>query len=560
MTIEPFKNAEKLELVTQRPDLRRDLHVYVDFVGEREVKRGHRDNAFPRTEARRLAKMLSDPLAEEQISRDVSSQWLDYVDDVALRLGFVNYDTKGVYAGYTSSAPSYPDNFIEVDRKAYAEYAKKTLALQETQLLDTLLQQGAGGASEFFSHPVLGRLDRFSSRGCATGVVPTIDFPQARRFLLKLLAELPCGEWLSTESLIKHLKREHPFFLIPRKFTVANKWDRNAGRYDNFCEGDPYKKQETVKPSDPDAFERVEGRYVERFLEGIPNLLGYVDLGYAKRVPGTPPMLNVIPAFRVSERLRRALSGTITEPTVRVTPNFEVYVQSDLYPSSVITQLEPLAELVSADTTTVYRLRKQKVAAARAADHSLDVVRRLESLSSSPLPDNVRRELADWSEHSEKFVLYTGCSLLETEPEVAVPVKFQVAQISPGTYVVRSAKSLFSELEQQERMPLQFTHGEAAFKSLPDGVCSLLRGKKRKKVEPVAKPQVTLMRVARVQLLCPDREFLQRLQTVLAGAGCPVEADSRNLSLAFSDRYEPDVRKAIQTLGSDYRVKVENQG
>ena len=31
-----------------------------------------------------------------------------------------------------------------------------------------------------------------------------------------------------------------------------------------------------------------------------------------------------------------------------------------------------------------------------------------------PLPANVGRELSDWSAHSDKFILYSNCALLET--------------------------------------------------------------------------------------------------------------------------------------------------
>jgi len=75
----------------------------------------------------------------------------------------------------------------------------------------------------------------------------------------------------------------------------------------------------------------VEGRYVERFLESIPNLLRYVDVAYARQRPeGVYPSRGYLQAFRVSERLQRALEGRIAEATLRVTSTFEVYVQSQL--------------------------------------------------------------------------------------------------------------------------------------------------------------------------------------------------------------------------------------
>ena len=43
MEIEPIDVA-RLEIPTRLPDLRRDLHVFVDYVRDREVKRSHRGN------------------------------------------------------------------------------------------------------------------------------------------------------------------------------------------------------------------------------------------------------------------------------------------------------------------------------------------------------------------------------------------------------------------------------------------------------------------------------------------------------------------------------------
>ena len=39
-----------LDVVTAVPDLRRDLHVFVDYVRAREVKRSHRGNALSKAD------------------------------------------------------------------------------------------------------------------------------------------------------------------------------------------------------------------------------------------------------------------------------------------------------------------------------------------------------------------------------------------------------------------------------------------------------------------------------------------------------------------------------
>src|SRR5262245_60966562 len=102
----PIVNLESIDVAsldvdTALPDLRRDLHVFVDFVRERAVKRSHRGNALSKADAKRLARLLSDPDAVREADEDGSSVWIEFVDEVALRLGFIHYDTKGQYAGYT---------------------------------------------------------------------------------------------------------------------------------------------------------------------------------------------------------------------------------------------------------------------------------------------------------------------------------------------------------------------------------------------------------------------------------------------------------------------------
>ena len=561
MNIERIKGASKLETVTDRPDIRRDLHVFVGYVRDRVVKRGHRDNALSKADSRRLAKLVSDPEAEAEVQEDGYSTWVDFVDEFARRLGLVQYDTEGVYAGYTSREPSYPDNFIEFDAKTYDKLTSKRPAQQEQHLLDSLLARGQGGGSEFFGTSALGRLDGFSTWGSATGVVPTLDFTAVRRFLLDMLVRCPAGEWLSVASLVEHLKKDHPYFLIPKKPQVKNKWDRNKGRYSNFHESKHHWGHEiNIGNKEPDAFERVEGRYVERFLEGIPNLLGYVDVAYAKRCPkGVYPSLGYLKAFRVSERLHRALNGKIAEPALRVTPNFDVYVQSEVYPARLLRDLAPVCDLVSDDTTMVFRLDRKRVTAACAADSKLDVTRLLESLSDEPLPANVRRELSDWSAHSDKFVLYSGFALLETKDKTADVERYRVENIAAGIDVVRSPAALYKELEKQQLAPLRIEHGDKSFAALPPKTRSVFPRKAAGKRRREPKTKVTLMRVTRVQLMCPDRDFLDRLQRLLAERNCPVEADRKRLSLAYSNQHEKEVNQAIRTLKKEFEVTIDER-
>ncbi len=560
VSLEPIDVAS-LDIATGLPDVRRDIHVFVDYVRAREVKRSHRGNMLSKADSKRLAKLLSDPEAVREVDEAGASGWVDFVDDIALKLGFIHYDTKGEYAGYTSQERSFPDNYIEFRAKPYEQFLAAKAAKQEATLLEMLLRQGQGTDSEFYHQSVLGRLDGFNIRGSALGVMPTIDFTAVRRFLLGMLAECPIDQWMNISSFIEHLKKHHRYFLIPAKPRFKHEREASYGRYGNFHESkDPWGYEIDIHVSDPDGFERVEGRYVERFLEGIPLVLRYVDVAYAAK-PATPiyPSLGSLQAFRVSDRLRRALAGRIDEPRVTVSPNFDVHVIAETYPAGVLAQLEPLCELVSEGTSIVLKLTKQKVAAARAAAPKLDATGVLRALVGGELPANVVHELSTWSEHGEKFELYATCSVLETDQDQPAADPFTVERVAEGIRLVRSPDKLFDELERQELMPLRLKHGDQAFVPAPQSAQTRFPKESAGRAKPRApKPRVILTRMTRVQLVCPDRPLLDRLHGLLLECQCPTEVDRRNLTLTYFKQYESAVANAIRQLKTEYQVEIED--
>ena len=544
-----------LDVATELPDLRRDLHVFVDYVRAREVKRSHRGNALSKADAKRLARLLSDPDpdAVREGDEEGPSAWMDFVDKVVLQLGFIHYDTKGQYAGHTSQEPSFPDNYIEFREKPYEQFLAAKAAKQESTLLELLVHKGQGSASEFYRRGVGGRLDGFNQRGSAIGVVPTLDFPAVRRFLLRLLAECPSGQWLSTASLVEHLKKHHRYFLIPAKPRYKNENEASFGRYGNFHESkDAWGYEIDIHERDPDGFERVEGRYVERFLEGIPRVLRYVDVAYAPKPPtAIHPSLGFLKAFRVNDRLRRALEGRIAEPRVVVTPNFDVHVIAETYPAGILAQVAPLCEMVSQDTSIVLKLTKQKVAAARAVSPDLDAADVLRALVDGELPANIVHELSVWSEHGEKFALYVNCSVLETDQDLPAADPFTVEPgLRGGNPPGPLPDKLFDELERRELMTVRIKHGDMEFRTpLPRSASTRFpKGSAGREKPREPRPRVTLTRITRVQLVFPDRELLDKLYHLLLECECPAEIDRPNLTLAYSKQVESAVADAIRRL------------
>ncbi|MBI4659653.1 MAG: hypothetical protein HY735_12505 [Verrucomicrobia bacterium] len=407
-----------LEVVANAADLRQDIHVFVDYARSHEIKRGHRDNQIPLAHRQRLAKLMSDPNSAAHSDEDGFSPWIEHVDSVCLALGLVRYETEGIYVGYTSSSPSFPDNYVKCSGDVHEEFLGLSLQEQEERILNVHLKDGNAGASEFFSRSPLSQLDRFDAWGSATGVVPTIQFLKVRRHLLDLLAQCPIGVWFSTKSLIEHLRRHDPWFLIPERVPAAvQARGMHADRYANFIErkrGD-WGNRNPISDRDPEGFVKVEGRYVERFLEGIPLVLGYTEVAYARRKIESEiePSRGLLRAFRITERLQPAMRQRIAAPKVTVLPNFEVHVESPFFPAKTEAQLLPLGELAQRGIVTVFRLTKPKVAAFMAANPKVSAIGTLQELSGRHLPSNVEQELTDWAGHSEKFILYEGFGLLE---------------------------------------------------------------------------------------------------------------------------------------------------
>jgi len=81
-------SVEDLEVFVNPCDLRRDLHVFVDYLQNHSVKRLHRSNNLSKGDATRLAKLMTDPDALEEVQAEGDSQWVDYVDGMTLTLGF----------------------------------------------------------------------------------------------------------------------------------------------------------------------------------------------------------------------------------------------------------------------------------------------------------------------------------------------------------------------------------------------------------------------------------------------------------------------------------------
>lgn len=548
---------QSLEIVRNSFNLRKDLHTFLRYVGEYDIKRSVRENTIPKGDAKRIARLLSDPKAKEEIDEDGSSSWLDFIDSLALTLKLIDYDTKGEYLGYSSSAPSYVDNYMQLNKETYAEFKKQSLQHQEKRVFQALVSDFKDSKNEFYTRSFFNRLDTFNSFGCATGVMPNLNFAETRHFLFDCLKNCDPGVWYKTSSLIQYLKKAHPFFLIPKN--PKYKHYEKGGRYGNFRESESQLASDRiVNEKDPDAFERVEGRYVERFLEHIPLLLGYVELAYGDPInPGVYPSMGKVKGFKVTDLFLRFMRQEIPEPKITVHPNHEIHVEADFYPSAIIDQFSPFTDLITVDKISIFVLKKTKIIEYLAADESRDLKKLLETISHHPLPPNIVTELEEWSGHSDTFILYKNFGLLEGRNIPKMVEAHVEAVIGKDFRMIRGPETLFATLEAAEQAPVFITHGPEKLIPPPKNVTSLLI----KKIAPPkksVKPEINIKRKCYVTLSFPTKEAIDALTRLLVLERCPVEVDPKKQTLTYNAAHQKIVDSALETLKKTYRIKIED--
>lgn len=132
-------DLESLDIHQPQPfNPRRDLYRFVCYVEDKGILRTRRENNIPKTSARQLAKLLSFDDELECVENDGRGIWSERVSEIALHMGIVSYDTEGEYVGYTSTAPSYINNHIEVNNKRWEKYLKMNAIQKERALLEAL--------------------------------------------------------------------------------------------------------------------------------------------------------------------------------------------------------------------------------------------------------------------------------------------------------------------------------------------------------------------------------------------------------------------------------------
>ncbi len=430
---------------------------------------------------------------------------------------------------------------------------------QEEEILKALVTDAAPCRNEFYVRTPLGILDRFNSRGCLTGTMNHIAFPKARTYLLKLLSNSQPGVWYSTASLIEYIENNNPFFLIPEKLPLKSV-EHKKDRYHNFSErkaGGSWGESWGVGNL-TDRFQRVEGRFIERFLEGIPLNMGYVDVAYSNERDEASPSINKLRAFRVTDRLLCAMNKSIKEPEITVLPNYEIHVNSMFYPAKALDRLLDLCDVITEDVHTVLKLAKKKVIEQLAFNERLDVKALLKGLSVHDMPANVKKEIAAWVEHADNFTVYQGFGLLEGNIDKDSAEQFASVAIAPHVNIVRNPQMLYEHLEKAERIPIYVNHSNSGLKSLPDNVQSKFARKNRPEKSAQKRKQFTLKRTIYTILEFPDKQIFEAFTGALLDNGSVLNTNNQTRTVSYTKKDEKIVIEVLNSLKKKYGTVIKD--
>ncbi len=550
-------DPKNLTIFANDRDILRDLYTYLAYIDQRGIKRMARSNDIPKADAVKIAKLLGDPELVKIAQEHGGTAWGNLLDQLAYQLALVNYDTKGEYIGYTSSSPTFTDNYIEINKAGLKNFDALPPAAQEKKILANLLERTA---RELESHGVLSSLSPLRTYGSH---LDQVKFLPVRQFLLNLLKNCAPGIWYSTASLVAYLKTNHPYFLLPEKLPAKDRWGSPMTRYKGIRETYDYSNKDEIPEDAHNAFERVEGRYIERFLENIPLILRFVDVAYEPDLEKDSLGLNKLKAFRVNERFQRLMSNQESTPKVTVQPNFDVVVESDFYPASVIRQVAALGEQVSSPNSGhgayvgIFLLKKASVAAAQVKDPDLGVIQLLKKLSGRDLPPNVQIELDEWAGHAEQFTLYEGFSLLETADLPHEAEKFTAERIAPTLRLVRSPEAVFSTLETLGHVPIRVQHSAGELTLIAESAQSMFPKETAWVNAPKTARPVKVAKLVTVSYQFPDAESFDSIKKMLAELRCPFQSEPATRTVSIQQKEQAKFDEAVTKLQPQFDIEVE---
>ncbi len=512
--------------------LRRDIYRFMEFIFGNDLKRTHRENKIPKGAAKKLAKILSYKPEPEYVEEYGCGYWSDIVSNIARCMKLVTFDTKGEYMGYTSSEPSYPENYIESSLDSWRHYLDMTSLDKEWAIWKGLNKLTE---NEFHHYPtIITDQTRFDTQGSARNAASGMDLPSVRGRLLEILSHLEPNVWYSLPDMVAYLKKNHFDLIINHKkrdqFTKDN-------IYSCFLEYPVennkinWNGKREILEGETDAFERVEGRYLAFFLEEIPFMMGFVDIAIDDKMPlsVSPLPYDVLRAFSLTPKFFSVYgrAPSYNQAKVTVQPNHEVVVQYSGYAEEQLAFFKDYGSLIKDDQTLIFRLEKKMIADSVAAGKDIsEMIKRLQAISSAPIPQNILIEMEHWGSHGDKITLYKGYSLLEIEPgklkeqpDLKGRLTGQIErEVTPSVFLIKDGRQTFQYLEEHGYLPREFNHTKAPFiyaGKTHSGLKAAPVRKKKKEECGISFKEFSVMECEKKEILAEVEKQLQKKKVPL---------------------------------------------
>mgnify|MGYP006286147811 CR=1 FL=1 len=554
-------NSKNLDKSNFQYKLRRDLHLYMEYIINNEIRRHTRNNSLKKVDYKNIARYLGHrKLLNRENVDSVSNNWILFIDKLARDLDFTDWEQDGIYQGYTSSSLSYPDNYIEYNQKRYETFLDRSLQKQEEALLLEQLHYYDNRNNELLNKFFGSRLDRFSYYGCATGVLPSLNFFKARNKLMEVLSELETNVWYSTDSLIQYMHKNYPYFLIPRNPEYRYKSDSKKGRYVNFSEKNTNNNQIIdIQSNQENSFARVEGRFIERFLEGIPFIMDYVKVAYDPNYEtNIKPSLGRLKAFKIDPKLIKLFKEKFEEPKVTVQPNFEIQIDSQFYPVKLLKMLKNFGDLISEDQTYLVKLQKQKVLDFLVKHKNFDIINFFKDLSRKPLPKNIEFELQEWAGHTDKFLLFSGYALYEGEAKFEELDNYTLEKINNNIRIVNRPEDLITSMEKAKLAPVIIQHHPDKFEAIPEEANSIIPAL-IKKNKPASKNKVMVKKSRLLKFNINNKDFYHEIVESLLEKNLTFDFDEKKQNLMIAKEKEDLIKETFHKLSENYNINIKTE-
>ncbi|MEM1119973.1 MAG: hypothetical protein AAGJ18_05955, partial [Bacteroidota bacterium] len=369
--------------------------------------------------------------------------------------------------------------------------------------------------------------------------------------------------------LIQLMKEKHPWFLIPEKPYVMESggWRKPEKkvlypRYYNFMEGERYGRLEDshLKDDDPEGFEKVEGRFIERFLLDYLYELGYVKVAMDEApYRGELPEMGILVAFQLQPTFFQMLNNEPLATKVSVQPNFEIYIDAPVYPMATLSALDPFTKVVKEDQQIILKLEKTYVLQHLVENPSIDLTQFLTNLSHTPIPQNVLMEIREWTERTDVFTLYEGFGLYEGLKKQPLADAHTAQNISSNLRLVRNPQLLYEKLQKVESVPMLITHKDTGLRLLPKAAKSIFPRVQIEKVKKVAKQKINIERTEMLTYTIGSRPFYETFLTKLLSVRLPITFDKEKKAIYFPKKEEKNIKTLLQEFKDNYQFRIKRK-